>query len=158
MIILKNQHYLNLILIILRIILINSSQPNDFKTEINRILNDNTISTQDLLAALSRKGGIYDTDGEYGYQISFIENQAYTDSQGTKFPQVNVTNECKDIIKSLSENISNVIVTKIFKLHSFNIDSNNYHAGITDITDVIYYQFFPFKNNNFGNFSKIKRT
>ena len=61
MIILKNQHYLNLILIILRIILINSSQPNDFKTEINRILNDNTISTQDLLAALSRKGGIYES-------------------------------------------------------------------------------------------------
>ena len=155
MIILKNQHYLNLILIILRIILINSSQPNDFKTEINRILNDNTISTQDLLAALSRKGGIYDTDGEYGYQISFIENQAYTDFQGTKFPQVNVTNECKDIIKSLSENISNVIVTKIFKLHSFNIDSNNYHAGITDITDVIYYQFFPFKNNKIEKSSPV---
>ena len=142
-----SQYFCFLLLIILEFILIESEQPNDIKNKMNdmlSLLNSKTIA--EILEDLSSKGGKYETDGEYSYQISYSQNQSFTSSLALKFPQVMVTKDCINSIKQ-KYNATEVIVTKIFKKYNFDIDSSNYKAGVTNLTDVIYYQFFPFIND-----------
>jgi hypothetical protein len=129
------------LMIFSQIILINSqtvtltSIKNNINTKINTLTKTN----------LSVKGGSYEfsTDGtKYCGQISFIGNQA-NEINNFKFPQVNVTDECKSKILDKYK-ATDVVVAKIFKVYDFPTNSNNYKAGIESIIDVIYYQFFPF--------------
>jgi len=137
--------FLNL-MIFSQIILINSPVElalSDIKTNIN----DNIDSL--TKADLSVKGGSYETttDGtKYCGQISFLGNQA-NEINNYKFPQVNVTDECKKKIIDKYK-AADIVVAKIFKIFDFPTNSNNYKAGVTSIIDVIYYQLFPFIKEN----------
>lgn len=137
--------FLNL-MIFSQIILINSQTTvtlSNIKTNINTKIN--TLTKNDL----SIKGGSYEfsTDGtKYCGQISFIGNQA-NEINNFKFPQVNVTDECKNKILE-NYKATDIVVAKIFKVYDFPTNSNNYKAGIESIIDVIYYQLFPFINGN----------
>ena len=137
--------FLNL-MIFSQIILINSPVElalSDIKTNIN----DNIDSL--TKADLSVKGGSYETttDGtKYCGQISFLGNQA-NENNNYKFPQVNVTDECKKKIIDKYK-AADIVVAKIFKIFDFPTNSNNYKAGVTSIIDVIYYQLFPFIKEN----------
>ena len=135
--------FLNL-MIFSQIILINSQTPVTL-SDIKSHLSTNTFTK----SALSIKGGSYEisTDGNnYCGQISFLGNQV-NEINNFKFPQVNVTDECKSKILENSQ-ATDIVVAKIFKIYDFPANSDNYKAGVTSIIDVIYYQFFPFKNDN----------
>ena len=140
--------FLNL-MIFSQIILINSQTSvtlSSIKTNINN--NINTLTKADL----SAKGGSYafSNDGtKYCGQISFIGNQV-NEINNFKFPQVNVTDDCKTKILEKYK-AADIVIAKIFKIHDFAANSNNYKAGIESIIDVIYYQFFPFINGKADN-------
>ena len=141
-------HYFILILIIIQIILIKSEQPTELKNEIpNYITNLNLLAEAEIIESLSDNGGIYSTEDDYSFQISFIGSQSHTTSTGVKFPQVNVTSDCINTIKEQITGTKDIIVIKLFTTYTLDINSANYLAGITKLTDVIYYQFFPFINN-----------
>ena len=140
-------HYLNLLIITL-IILIKSTQANNIVGEISSFITDiNSKEGAVKLKELSSVGGIYKTVDDYTIQISCIGYQSYTNLNGLKFPQVNVTQDCINSIKQKFTDASDIIVVKIFREYELDINTQNYIAGITKLTDVIYYQFFPFINN-----------
>ena len=148
MFILYKVHYLYFLLILFQISLIKSEQPYDIKTSIlNHISDCNSRNEKDRLKLLSEIGGIFRSGGEYRIQISFFGNQNYTNSNGIKYPQVKFTEDCKNTILGKYFNSTDVVVTKLFKSYQLDENSNNYKAGITELTDVLYYQFFPFINN-----------
>ena len=153
----KNKvNYLSLLIIILQIFLIKTSQPNDIKSKISQLItNFNSKTEQERIKLISNKGGITHTEDGYGIQISLIGNQSYTDSQNIKFPQVNITEDCKNTIKEKYNNASDVIVTKLFTTFPLDENTVNYKVGITEFTDVLYYQFFPFINNVIENTKPI---
>ena len=139
-------HYLNLLIIVL-IILIKSAHANNIVGEISSFITDiNSKEEAIKLKELSSVGGTYKTVNDYTIQISFIGNQSYTNLNGLKFPQVNVTQDCINSIKQKYTDASDIIVVKIFREYELDINTPNYIAGITKLTDVIYYQFFPFIN------------
>ena len=138
---------MSFLLIIFQISLIKSGQPDDIKKDIlNYIDNCNSKTEKDILKALSENGGKHQNAAGYTIQISFIENQAYS-YNGIKFPQVKFTEDCKETIKGKFFNTSDIVVAKLFKSYLLDENSENYKAGVTELTDVLYYQFFPFTNN-----------
>ena len=142
------QQYFYLILFILQIILIKSEQPYDIKYNISQLISSlNSKKESEILKELSTEGGITKTEDNYSIQISYVEKQSFTNSIAVKFPQVNITHDCIKKIKEKYTDTTDIIVTKLFTTYSLGTDSVNYMAGITRLTDVLYYQFFPFKNN-----------
>ena len=141
-------HYFILIIIILQILLINTTQPDEIKSEISTLISElNSETEAEIIEDLSSKGGIYKTEGQYSIQISYIDNQSFTSDIAVKYPQVKISQNCINKIKEKYTDTKDVIVTKLFTTYSFEESSTNYIAGITKLTDVIYYQFFPFINN-----------
>ena len=148
MFILYKAHYLHFLLIIFQILLIKSDQPYDIKSEIIYLIdNCNSKSEKVVLKDLSENGGLFSSDSGYRIQISFVGNQNYSNPNGIKYPQVKFTEDCKNTILEKFVNSTDVVVAKLFKSYQQGEDSNNYKAGITHLTDVLYYQFFPFINN-----------
>ena len=137
----NKNNYLSLLIIILQIILIKSDQPNDIKNTLsNKISDYNAGSGPDI----SIQGGYTYTEDEFGIQISFIEKQSYTDSQNIKFPQIILTDDCKNkIIEKLKPEA--LIVTKVFTTFSFDSSTKNNKVGITKISDVLYYELRTLK-------------
>ena len=148
MFILYKIHYLYILFIFFQISLIKSGQPNDIKGDISYLINVcNSKKDKDILNDLSENGGIFRYDDGYRIQISFIESQNYSNPNGIKYPQVKFSEDCKKTILEKFVNSTDIVVTKLFKSYSLDENSNNYIAGITQLTDVLYYQFFPFINN-----------
>ena len=130
------------IIIFSQILLINSSNPNDIKRRIQSEID--SLNNDDLLEKILKSGGLSDCDSDFCYQISYIDSQ-YVKNQENKFPQVMLSNECKKKLIAGYE-ASNLIVTKIFVKNYFDKDSSNYKGGISAISDIIFYQIFPFVN------------
>ena len=148
-------HYLFIILITLQIILINSTQPADIISHIlTKISNFNsaTNTDQQKIKLLSNDASMRETDndGIYSIQISFIGNQSYTDDKGLNYPQVKVSDDCKNKMLAKYTNTTNIVVSKLFKKIEQEEDTVNEKAGITHLTEVLYYQFFPYANKLIG--------
>ena len=143
---LNKTNYLNILIIILQIILIKSSQPEEIQSEITTKINNYNAGSSSVKSEVSKAGGYTNTADVYGIQISYIESQAYTNSQNVKFPQVIISDNCKKKIKE-DYKAEHIIVTKLFTTYDFPSTSNNYKAGITKITDVLYYKFYPLIND-----------
>ena len=148
-------HYLFIILITLQIILINSTQPADIISHIlTKISNFNsaTNTDQQKIKLLSNDASMRETDndGIYSIQISFIGNQSYTDDKGLNYPQVKVSDDCKNKMLAKYTNTTNIVVSKLFKKIEQEEDTVNEKAGITHLTEVLYYQFFPYVNKLIG--------
>ena len=135
MIAFKKINYSSLIIFISQIIIINLSDLSDAKQGLIDLIDDPTTD-------LSNKGGISQTQGDYISQISFLEKQ-YTEILGIKYPQVQVSQKCKKSIMDQSSGSTDVIVAKLFKQVTLNIDSTTQSYKIAD---VIFYQFFPYNN------------
>ena len=161
MITFRKTYYLSFIIVISQLLLINSSLTNieiNFQSQINIISGGSLSDT--TLNQLSSKGGIYEISTitgsinsyDYAYQISFLNNQ-YIESSGVKFPQILISNECKKTIISFYTGSTDILVTKIFKPVNLLLDTTTYK-----ITDVIFYQFFPFKNNQMDSNEPIDIT
>lgn len=135
-------YYLYILFFLSQIILTNSSTPNDIKRRIQNEIE--SLNNEELLEKILKSGGLSDCDSDYCYQISYIDSQ-YVKNQEKKYPQIILTDKC---IKNLmnSYEASNLIITKIFIKNSFPKDSNNYKAGIIAISDIIFYQIFPYVN------------
>ena len=101
---------------------------------------------KDRLKALSN-GGIFRNGDGHRIQISFVGNQKYTNPNRIKYPQVKFIEDFKNTILGKFLNSTDVVVTKLFKSYQADENSNNHKAGITKLTDVLYYQFFKFINN-----------
>ena len=143
----KNNYYkiIFLFLIILnQIFLISSSTPYDIKNRIRKELD--SLNNTPLFTRMLNSGGLSDCDSIYCYQISFMDSQ-YIKNQAQKYPQIILTEKCKkDLIESFSA--SNLVIIKIFLKNKFETNSNNYKSGINAISDIIYYEIFPFDENN----------
>ena len=93
------------------------------------------------LSSEDGKGGKlykYTNDKNYYYLISYVDKQAGFDDS-IEYPKVIISDDCIKKIKSENENDDDIIVEKIFR--KVENDDNN-EAGITDITDIIYYKFY----------------
>ena len=149
MILLKKHYYFNLIIIFSELILVilTATDYTSPENEITNILGTNPpsgITTADL----SKKGGKNQIFDDVGYQMSFIGNQDMVDSQGViKLPQIRITDECKKAILEKNSGSTDIVVATMFRERKFDDIPNNKNAGITGIIDVVYYQFFPYKNN-----------
>ena len=141
---LKNHfnYYLYILFILSQILLINTSTPTDIKRRIQNEIE--SLNNDELLEKILKSGGLSDCDSDYCYQISYIDSQ-YVKNQEKKFPQIILTDKCIKSLINIYE-ASNLIITKIFIKNSFTKDSNNYNAGIIAISDIIFYQIFPYTN------------
>ena len=138
----KKHLLIHSIIILSQIILIQSPNPNDIKRRIQSEIE--SLNNDELLEKILRSGGLSDCDSNFCYQISYIDSQ-YVKNQEMKYPQIILSNECKLKLKAAYE-ASNLIITKIFVKKIFDKDSTNYKAGINGISDVIFYQIFPYVN------------
>ena len=95
---------------------------------------------------ISNDGGFVASDNDYYYQVSYVDNQAGYNS-GMILPQIKISNNCLNKLKTGHDN-EKIIVAKIFHKVSFSLNSL---AGIDDLTDVVYYQFFYLDETGAGS-------
>ncbi len=108
-------------------------------------INDKITSNNE--AGLSNKGGYKGIFSDnVGYQLSFMDNQGWDDSQTQKLPKVTVTKDCKKKILEKTNGSTNIVVATIFRQNSFAGNALNIKAGITGIIDVVCYELFPYVN------------
>ena len=84
---------------------------------------------------------------EYFYQISYVDKQ-YVSNGNIKFPQVIISDDCLRKLESDDEN-EVFLIAKIFRKVQTDL---NTLAGITDIADIIYYEFFYRKRGIKSNY------
>ena len=141
-----------LIIFISQFILINlqGGDPEDTTSVIDAIVTglklEKTKSISTYLSLIDNNGGYSytSTNGEYIYQISQVDKQ-YASNGNIKFPQVIISDDCLRKLKSDDEN-EVFLIAKIFR--KVDIDLNSL-AGITDIADIIYYEFFYINERNY---------
>lgn len=121
---------LGIYLIYLNLVLIKSEQINDIRRRIQNQIRK--LNSRDNLEQYLDKGGIFDCDNTYCTQISLINSQ-YIDNQVQKFPQI-----------LFSKTETNKVVVKIFKKHKFSETSNNFNAGISAISDIVFFNLYDF--------------
>ena len=119
-------------LIYLNFILIKSDQIYDIRRRIQNQIRK--LNSRDNLEQYLKNGGIFDCDNTYCTQISLMNSQ-YLDNQVQKFPQILFVNTESD-----------KVIVKIFKKHKFSETSNNYNAGISAISDIVYFSLYHFGN------------
>ena len=119
-------------LIYLSLVLIKSDQIYDIRRRIQNQIR--RLNSRDNLEQYLKNGGIFDCDNTYCTQISLMNSQ-YLDNQVQKFPQILFVNTESD-----------KVIVKIFKKHKFSETSNNYNAGISAISDIVYFNLYDFGN------------
>jgi hypothetical protein len=142
-----------LIIFISQFILINLQEddPEDTTSVIDATVTDlkskKTNSKTDYLYSIENNG-IYSytstRNDNYYYQISYVDKQ-YVSNGNTKFPQVKISDDCLGKLKSDDED-EIFLIAKIFRKVQTHL---NTLAGITDIADIIYYEFFYINTNNY---------
>ena len=99
-----------------------------------------SLNEEPHLRHMLNNGGIFNCDSTYCSQISFLESQTKK-NQIQKFPQIKA-------LKSNSDyDLSNIIIVKIFSKYDFPLDSVNYKSGLNSISNIAYFQLYPFEDN-----------
>ena len=141
-----------LLIFISQFILINLQEddPEDTTSVIDATVTDLKLKkTNSISYYLSdiEKNGVYSYTSTYNdnyhYQISYADKQ-YVSNGNTKFPQVKISDDCLGKLKSDDED-EIFLIAKIFRKVQNHL---NTLAGITDIADIIYYEFFYINTNN----------
>lgn len=138
----QKHHKLYIYFFLLLSQVIKSSTINDIKRRIQNEIE--SLNNDELLEKILKSGGLSDCDSNYCYQLSFLDLQLVK-NQEMKYPQIFLTNECKNNLKE-SYDATNLVITKIFVKNNFPKDSNNYKIGITAVSNIIFYQIFPYSN------------
>ena len=131
-----------------QLILIKLQGADEPDAEESTYYNTAVIEWKNKINIISNYKSYLETNGGYSEnykeedkvycQISLLDKQSGLYQGNIRLPQIKISDQCLNIIKDRYPN-ENITVSKIFRKEQFNL---NTLAGITDITDIIYYQFF----------------
>ena len=103
----------------------------DIKTIYNNNIRSNLIS-------INNDGGFSTIYDNYYYQCSTVDKQEGLLNGDIRLPQLKLSNTCLNHLKDKYHN-QTIIISKIFRKKQL---QKNTEAGITDLTDIMYYEFF----------------
>ena len=141
-------NYLILFILLNQFILIKSEEEeeeeeenaNKILTAVNHLKTTYKTAGINMLSSEGEEGGRlykFTTDKDYNYLISYVDKQPGNNGN-IIYPQVIISDDCIRTLKSEHEN-DDIIVEKIFRKVQ---NIHNIEAGITYITDIIYYKFY----------------